>query len=306
MGLKHIKNKIKSVDKTHKVTKAMEAVSAVKMRKSQERALEGRAYAYSALAILQRVSGSLDRLQHPLAKRRDIKNVYIIVVTSDKGLAGSLSIAVLKKVTHLIEEKGWTKEQLGLVCIGKKATAYFKRREYTILESHSNISDALKHEDLTGITEHALQLYAREKYDRCYIAYTNFKSTFEQEPVIRRLLPISIAALTETVEAIRPTRGKYSERNDHKDFNINEYTIEPSAEEVLGELLSTLLNIEIYHALLEAKASEHSARMVAMKNASDKAEEISKELNLKFNKERQALITREVSEIIGGIESMKV
>lgn len=304
MSLKIIKNKIRSVDKTHKVTKAMEAVSAVKMRKSQERALDGRAYARSALTILSRVSGSFDGRNHPLSIKRDEKNICIVVVTSDKGLAGSLNSAVLKKTMKLIEEHGYKKEQLQFMCMGKKGFEFFSKRGYNVVKHFINISDTVSSDDMKEITNKLVDDYTNEVYDKCYIIYTNFISTFEQNAVTRRLLPLSVPALKETVEGIKPKGGKFAEKEKEEERNIDEYTVEPSPEEVLEELLPFLLNIEVYHTLLEAKASEHSARMVAMKNASDKASDISKELNLEFNKGRQALITREVSEIIGGIEVM--
>ena len=304
MALKVIKNKIRSVNKTRKVTKAMEAVSAVKMRKSQERALDGRSYAHSALTILKRVSGSVDGTRHVLAQERPEKNICIVVVTSDKGLAGSLNNGVLKEIIAFAEEKGFSKENIGFICIGKKGYEFFSKRGYNVLNNYENIGDDVSAEDMRDVTKELVKLFMDGSYDAGYVAYTNFKSTFEQVPVLRKILPLSISAITEAVEGITPEKGKYAEEAS-EDMNIHEYTVEPSPEDVLDELLPFLLNIEVYHALLEAKASEHSARMVAMKNASDKAGEMSRDLNLEFNKERQALITREVSEIIGGIETMK-
>lgn len=304
MSLKTIKNKIRSINKTHKVTKAMEAVSAVKMRKSQERALVGRPYAKSAFTILHRVSGSFDVRNHPLALPREEKAICILAVTSDKGLAGNLNNAVLKNIEKIIAKRNYKKDQVHILSVGKKATDYFTKRGYEILDSYENISDSVKSHDMREITNRLINAYVKEKFDKVYIAYTNFVSTFEQEAVVRRLLPLSIPAFYETVESIAPKSGLYAKDNGNGERNIYEYTVEPSTEEVLDELLPFLINIEVYHALLESKASEHSARMVAMKNASDKAEEMSGELNLEFNKERQTLITREVSEIIGGMEAV--
>ena len=282
----------------------MEAVSAVKMRKSQEKALVSRPYAKSALTILSRVSGSLEGKSHPLSLKREEKNVCMLVITADKGLAGNLNNGVLKKVHALIEKRGYKKDQVTILSVGKKATDYFTKRGYDILDSYDNIDDNVHTDDMREITNRLIRAYLKGKFDKVYIVYTNFLSTFEQQAVARRVLPLSVPALFETVEGIKPTIGKFADENGNGDKNINEYTVEPSADEVLDELLPFLINIEVYHALVEAKASEHSARMVAMKNASDKAEEMSDELNLEFNKERQTLITREVSEIIGGMEVM--
>lgn len=303
MALKEIKKKIRSVNKTRKVTKAMEAVSAVKMRKSQAIALEGRSYAHSALTILRRVSGSVDGARHVLAQKRDVHTICIVVVTSDKGLAGNLNNGVLKKATKLVEDTGLAKEQLRIVSIGKKGYEYFSKRGFKIEKNYENLGDNISTEDMKAATETLLESFINKIYDECYIVYTNFRSTLEQEPVVQKILPISVDVVRETVDAIKPTHGAFTEEPRESE-RTSEYTIEPTPEEVLDELLPFLLNIEVHHALLEAKASEHSARMVAMKNATDKAADMSKELTLTFNKERQALITREVSEIIGGIETM--
>ncbi|MEX0652285.1 MAG: ATP synthase F1 subunit gamma [Candidatus Paceibacterota bacterium] len=303
MSLKNIKNKIRSIDKTRKVTKAMEAVSAVKMRKSQTRALEGRAYAHSALSILQRLSGSIDGIKHMLSTTRDIKRSLVVIVTSDKGLAGSLNSSVLKRIERLTSEKGLTPEDTSYICVGRKGYEYALRREYTVLESYINIDDEVSLSGLKKITETAVSEFTEGSVDVVYVVYTNFRSTFEQFAEVRTVLPLSLESVRETVAGIVPTKGAFADVSEESDA-VHTYTIEPNAEEVLNELLPFLLEIEMYHTFLESKASEHSARMVAMKNASDKAKEMSDGFKLRFNKERQSLITREVSEIIGGIETL--
>jgi len=305
MSLKIIKNKIRSIDKTRKVTKAMGAVSAVKMRKSQERALTSRPYAKSALTILTRVSGCLEGRNHPLSEKREEKKICLGVITSDKGLAGSLNSAVLKNAIRIIKERNYKNKQMHIISVGRKAKDFFNSRGFNVVKSYENISDSIHTKDMREITDNLIVSYTKKEYDKVYIVYTQFLSTFEQTAVVRRLLPLSVPALFETVESIKPRHGKFSNESREEDRNINEYTVEPSPDEVFDELLPFLLNIEVYHALVESKASEHSARMVAMKNASDKAEEMSDELNLKYNKARQGSITREVSEIIGGMEAMK-
>lgn len=305
MSLKLIKNKIRSVDKTHQVTKAMGAVSAVKMRKSQERALVARPYARGALAILQRVAGSIDAVNHPLTAERDVKKTCFLVVTSDKGLAGSLNTAVLKATVRTLEEKNISKEDAIFICIGNKGYEFFTKRGFTVHKYYDNLGDDVSIDEMKDVTGELVELFVREEIDRCDVVYTNFISTFEQEAVIRQLLPLSFDEIENVIKGIIPEKGKFAEKVEEKTSTSSVYTIEPNPEEVFTELLPYLLNIEIYHSLIEAKASEHSARMVAMKNASDKAEEMSEELTLKYNKARQSLITREVSEIIGGMEVMK-
>lgn len=304
MSLKNIKNKIRGVEKTHKVTKAMEAVSAVKMRKSQERAIGGRPYALAALSILKRVGGSQDTLVHSfLTQKEKTERVCVVVITSDKGLAGSLNSAVIRAVEVYLRDVGVVKENIGMIGVGKKGYEHFSKRGYTMLERIENLGDDVTSDELKQLTKTLTQLFSDSAYDRVMVAYSQFKSTFEQKAVLRQVLPLSLTSIEETVKDILPTAGKYAEINEEEPKQ-ELYNIEPDAETVLNDILPRLLQIELYHSLLEAKASEHSARMVAMKNASDKARDLTKELTLSYNKARQAQITREVSEIVGGIEAM--
>lgn len=301
MALKQIKSKIRATERTGKVTKAMEAVSAVKMRKSQERALGGRAYARAALRILTRLSATQEGLRHPYAEERIGSRHLYIVVTSDKGLAGSVNSAVLKLLETQIA--GRDAAELSFVAFGRKAHDYLEHRGYHIRTSYTNLSDDVDISEMEDVVALVTEAFVAGECDRVSIIYQNFLSTFEQEPALHQLLPISEHHLARVVRGIRPTSGAYA--SDDEDAQaIAHYTIEPNAEEVLAMLVPRLLRIMAYHALLESKASEHSARMVAMKNATDKAKEVSKSLTLLFNKERQAVITREVAEITGGIEAM--
>lgn len=307
MSLKDIKNKIRSVDKTYKVTKAMEAVSAIKMRKSQERALLARPYAVSALTILSRVSESMDAAQHPLTQAREGKRIGCLVITSDKGFAGSLNMSVIKATLKVIAD--FDKKDVTLFCIGNKGKNYFEKRGFTIAKHFTNIGDKVSSTDMLEVTNALSDLFLENSdsdnnIDRAFSIYTNFISTVQQETVVRQVLPISLEEVTKIITGIVPKKGKHAEVVPVTQNKLI-YEIEPDPEEVLNQLLPFLLNIELYHSLLESKASEHSARMVAMKNASDKAEEMSEDLTREFNRARQAMITREVSEIIGGMEVMK-
>ena len=303
-GLKSIKLKIQSVGKTRKVTRAMEAVSAVKMRKSQEPALAARPYATAALSILERLSGSSDTNTHVLAKHQDGK-VAVIVVTSDKGLAGALNSAAIKRVEQTLRDRMLDKTNTILFCIGRRGADYFASRGYEVRDRRENLSDSVSESDMRAITDGILKWRASGEAGDAIIIYTNFLSTFEQKPITRQLLPISEEMIREMVEGIAPVKGKYSGARRSARTSAFAYTIEPSAGEVLNTVMPNMLNIAVFHALLEAKASEHSARMVAMKNATDKAREVGKELTLEYNKARQAAITREVSEITSGIEAMR-
>ncbi len=303
-GLKQLKLKRQSVNKTRKVTRAMEAVSAVKMRKAQERALGGRSYAAGALRILSNLSNSLDVRGHFMQEERSEGKYGLIVITSDKGLAGSLNSSVLKKVTEFITDEKYASGDKTFICIGRRGYEFVQNRNFTVEHYQENKSDASLESEMNHITDKMVALHEAKETRAWYVVYTNFKSTFEQEAVIRRILPLSQGAMDEVIETIVPETGKYADAEPTRE-SANAYTIEPSPESVLDAIIPTLVNIMVYHALLETKASEHSARMVAMKNATDKATEMSQELLLKFNKARQAVITSEVSEITSGVEAMK-
>ncbi len=301
MALKQVKNKIIATQKTGKVTKAMEAVSAVKMRKSQLRALETRTYAETALRILERVSHVQDAKRHPLLSANGSPRTLIIVVTSDKGLAGSLNSAVLKETNALLEK--YNASETELICFGRKSYEHFTYRGFTIPRHYLNVRDEVTLADFEEVVAFVTAAFLRGDFGSVHIVYQSFISTFEQEAVHRQLLPLKTEALQEIVRGIVPRQGKYSDI--HLETKPVAYTVEPNQEAVYNALFPTLIKIMVYHALLENKASEHSARMIAMKNATDKAKEMARDLTLLYNKKRQAVITAEVSEITGGIEAMK-
>jgi F-type H+-transporting ATPase subunit gamma len=282
----------------------MEAVSAVKMRKSQERAKGARGYAKSALRILAQVSTVVEFAAHPLVQQRATGATAVVLVTSDKGLAGSLNSAVLKLAEKFIANKDESKGGIKWVCIGKRAVDWAERREYDMVHTLIDVSDNITEGELEDITKTIIKLQENGEVRKVNVIYTNFKSTFEQEAVMRRVLPLSRGALSDIVEGILPEKGKFAETLK-EDKLVADYTIEPSRSGLLNEILPRLTNIIMFHTLLENKASEHSARMVAMKNATDKAGEVATLLKRKFNKARQAAITAEIGEITSGLEAMK-
>src|SRR3989344_6742301 len=295
-SLKSLKIKIHSYKKTGTVTKAMQAVSAVKMRKSQERAISGRAYAAASLSILERLSGTADVKRHPLMKVQSgsstqlgVNKSCFVIVTSDKGLAGSLNSAVIRKAEAEILRFNLNKGNVVIVAVGRRGGDYFASRGYEVKVKHENIADVVSEEEIRIVTNTVLEWHKAGEISNCTIAYTNFISTFEQEPVVRQILPITPEMFALMVAGIRPAKGRYApsfaEATEGKPAT---YTIEPDADEVLRALLPKLLNISIFHGLLESKASEHSARMVAMKSATDKANEMAGTYTRTFNKVRQA------------------
>ncbi len=303
-SLKNIKLKILSYKKTGTVTHAMEAVSAVKMRKGQERALSGRSYAAAALTVLERLSGTIDATRHPLMHAREGKTCFVIV-TSDKGLAGSLNSAVIRRVESEIGERKLEKPDIVMIALGRRGGDYFASRGYEVRQKLENVSDDVSESQMRSVTDNLIAWHASGEIGAVIMAYTNFVSTFEQEAMARQIVPITPTLISEIIAGIRPARGRYAPTPGDKAEAPAAYTIEPDAESVLSVLLPRLLNIAVFHAMLESKASEHSARMVAMKSATDKANEMAKSYTRTFNKIRQAAITAEVSEITSGMEAMK-
>ncbi len=307
MALRDIKEKIESVKKTAKVTKAMESVSAVKMRRAQEEAIAARPYTHAAFTILKRLSAvskiNLESM-YDFHKKTDGKTA-IILVTSSKGLAGALNANVFKKVTQLCEENNWTPDNTDFICIGKKGKEYAVRSGYTVLHSIDQFDDTDAGPVLHEISGMCLDLFHKDNYAEVRTVYTNFITTTEQTAVSRLVLPIVYQELHDFIHEIIPKRGKYSDVNDDDlDAAVDwtkEYLYEPDAQQLIEDFVPQLLYIGLYHALLESKASEHSARMIAMKNATDKAGEVATDLNRVYNKARQAAITQEISEIVSGM-----
>lgn len=299
MALKDIKAKIAATKRMNTVTRAMEAVSAVKMRKTQASAFAGRPYARAALSILARLSGSSDIMRHPLATTREVKRTALVVLTSDKGLAGGLNSGVLKAATAAIADL--SVETVSVFAYGRKGEEFFARRGYGMVKTYENKRDDVPLSVMEEMSAELSRGFLAGEYDRVVAVYSNFKSTFEQAPTVRTLLPLSLESITELVADIQPVKGKWSDVPI--EGAASSYEVEGS-DDIMGVLVPKLVAVSLYHMLLEAKASEHSARMVAMKNASDKSKEVARDLTRKFNKIRQAAITREVSEIVGGREAL--
>lgn len=307
MSLKSVKNKIRSIDKTRQVTKAMESVSAVKMRKSQSSAIVVRPYATSALKALQSIAGSNAAMHHPLTSARPVKKTLLVVVSADKGLAGNYGSALLKGIYRFLSEKALTKENTAIIAVGKRGYEHFVKRGWTLAGQYKDWSDGCTFRDVKPLAQQVKDLFLSGAYDEVHIAYTNFVTTLRQLVYVRQLLPVNYGSVEQVVRGITPEHGRFADlAKEDGTTPVREYSFEPSPEEVFAQLIPVLFNVQIYHSVLEANASEHSSRMIAMKNASDNAGEISRGLKLHFNKVRQAAITREVSEIVGGMESMRV
>ncbi len=281
-GGREIVTKIRSVENTKKVTSALEMVSASKIRKSQDLMKESRPYA----RMMQRVIGHLGKARpeyrHPFTiKHPDVKKVGYIVISSDRGLCGGLNNNLFK--TMLPDMMEWQKKDVGvcLVALGKKAIGYFKNVKVEMMAAASDLGEKPQIEDLIGAIRGMLEDYRDQKVDRVYLVHNLFVNTMVQKPVIEQLLPLP-------------------ETDDTEVRDIWDYIYEPDAEALLNSVMVRYIEALVYQGVLENLASEHSARMIAMKSATDNASDLIAELNLVFNKARQAAITQEISEIVGG------
>ncbi len=303
---KIIKQRIKSVKNTSQITKAMEVVSATKMRRSQEFALRARPYARSALALLKNILGRAAALPALLTPRPPGRSL-IVAVTSDKGLAGALNANVLRNAAAWIAEKESSRASWSAIAVGKKAKEYFERRGAPAEASFTGFGDYTTLEETRPIASIVIQGFLDRRWDEVWVVYTNFRSTLAQETARKKILPASVASVEEVVKGILPERGRFAyvaEFAERQKYNY-EYAFEPSPEAVLEPLAEQLLRMHIHHIILESNASEHSARMVAMKNASENARELIGTLTLQYNKARQAAITQELVEITAGREALE-
>jgi len=292
-----IRRQIQSTKNTSQITKAMEMVAASKMKKSQERALMARPYAMAALGILESVSESVEPKKHILLRKREVKNLCLLVVTSDKGLCGGLNSNILKEAKKIIEKE--KDKNITIIAIGKKTENYFKKKN-EVCAVFNAIGDTIELRETLPISKIIIEDFTNRKYDKVIAIYTNFISTIKQEVKVKKLLPITRRSIEETIDEIE-------DKQEKKEINTNniEYKFEPSAEKVLCDLLPNLIETQVYHIILESNASEHSARMVAMKNATDSALEILDDLKLSYNYIRQQKITQEISEISAGVAAQE-
>jgi F-type H+-transporting ATPase subunit gamma len=286
-GTKEIRLKIKSVQNTRKITKAMEMVAASKMRKAQDRMRQFRPYGDKIRNIVAHLAMANPEYRPPaLQKRETIKSVGIILVTTDKGLCGGLNTNIQRAVLQRIKELDAQGIKVHTTAIGNRGFGFLQRLNASIVSHYVQIGDRPHMEKLIGPVKALIDKYADGRIDAVYVAYSRFVNTMKQEPVIEQLLPLSAESLLQSEEEKRA----YSW----------DYIYEPDAPAVIDALLVRYAEALIYQAVAENMASEQSARMVAMKAASDNAKKLIEELQLIYNKTRQAGITKEISEIVGG------
>ena len=281
-GSKEIRTKIKSVENTRKITKAMEMVAASKMRKAQERMRAARPYGEKIRSVCANLSHANPDYKHPFLQKRDqVKNIGVIMVTSDKGLCGGLNTNVMRLVVNKVKEWEGAAAKVQGTAIGNKGFGFLQRYGIPLVSHVIGLGDKPHLEALIGPVKIQLDAFSEGKIDALYICYTRFINTMKQEAVCEQLLPL-------TGEKLGAPDSSW------------DYLYEPDAQTVLDELLVRYIEASVYQAVSENIASEQSARMVAMKSASDNAKKVIGDLKLTYNKARQAAITKELSEIVGG------
>jgi F-type H+-transporting ATPase subunit gamma len=277
-----IRRRIKSVKNTRQITKAMELVAASKMKKAQQAAMAGRPYAQLMADMLASLAGRVDEGAHPFLVKREVKTRGILLITTDKGLAGPLNANLFKAVLDV-------KTPAKFVVIGRKGAQFLGRAKKNMIAEFT-VSDRAAFSEVKPVVEYMMKMYLDGEIDTLEVIYPRFKNTLVQEPTVRPLLPLS--NVREFVSHLRAESGQAGKHVDDRDM-----LFEPSAQAVLEALLPFYVNRYVYQIILSAKASEHSARMVAMKTAKDNATKLLGDLTLEYNKARQAAITQEILEI---------
>jgi F-type H+-transporting ATPase subunit gamma len=286
---REIRRRIKSIDSTKQITKAMEMVATSKIKRAEERINAARPYASKMIEIMQGLAGRAGQIQHPLLEVREPqKRTAILAVTADRGLCGAFNTNIIKFTESLIRKERSEGREVRLLTVGRKGQNYFRFMNYELTKSYLGISDQPTFEQAREIAEFLMDLYTQYEADKVVLIFNRFKSIVEQKAIEHVILPIKEEEVKEKPEAV-----------------FAEYIFEPSAQGVLSRLLPTYVEAVVYRALLESAASEQGARRTAMKAATDNAQEMIGYLRRSYNKARQAQITQEIAEIVGGAEALE-
>jgi len=288
-NLKEVRNRIVSVSSTQQITSAMKMVSAAKLRRAQDAITQMRPYASKLKEILENLSASLDSSDGAYSKQRQIKNVLLVVITSNRGLCGGFNANVLKAASKLARED-YKGSNVSVLCIGKKATDYFKKTEYGIIGSDmprglNELYDDLTYANVAPVAEKIMQVFVDGQFDKVELIYNQFKNAAVQLTTTEQYLPVQAPPVSD----VKTSR---------------EYIFEPNKEFIVADLIPRSLKTQLFKALLDSHAAEHGARMTSMHKATDNAGALIKELKLMYNKARQAAITNEILEIVGGAEAL--
>lgn len=285
-SLRDIKRKITSVKKTQQITKAMKMVAAAKLRRSQDRVISARPYSRKILQVIANLAAVAPRTQHPLLAKRTPKKAKLLVLTSDRGLCGAYNTNILRKAAETVRELTAEGKTVSVNVVGRKGRDFFRKRAQFTLGNVWAELGMISYEKAADIAKHIVERFLAEEADEVYLLYNEFKSVMQQRVTLEKLLPIE-----------PPTEAD--------PFQLStDYVYEPSEEEILGSILPKHIEVQVYRALLESQASEMGARMTAMDSATRNAKDMIQRLTLTFNKQRQAAITKELSEIVGGAEAL--
>ncbi|WP_019215642.1 F0F1 ATP synthase subunit gamma [Legionella tunisiensis] len=286
-GAKEIRTKIASIKNTQKITRAMEMVAASKMRKTQDRMRASKPYANKIYKVVKHLARAASEYRHPFMTVRDIKRIGVIVVTTDRGLCGGLNANLLRETIRHMRQWQHEGKEIDVCVIGRKGQAFFKRVGGNIIASVDQLGDKPSVRDLIGVVKVMLDAFDKGEIDALHIAYNEFVNTMTQKPTIKQLLPLP------------------SSEEDSKELGHHwDYIYEPDAKELLDALLERYIELQVYQAVVENIACEQAAKMIAMKSATDNAGELIKEFQLAYNKARQAAITQELAEIVGGADAL--
>ncbi len=290
-SLQSLRRKIAAFKNTQKITKAMKMVAAAKLKRSQDRILAARPYAHKMREVLANLSRRVNRAAHPLLQKRAGTQVEILVVTSDRGLCGGFNGNIVRKTVEFLRQSEANGRRVNLSIVGRKGRDYFRRRPWPIRQEWTGVFDKLSFEhaiDIGGdLTEHFIQ----GTFDELYVVYNEFKSAIQQRVIVEKLFPVDTAAEFETAQTETALGGSY--------------LYEPDEAELLNALVPKHFQIQTFRILLESAAAEHGARMAAMDGATRNAGELIKKVTLYYNKTRQAAITKELMDIVGGAEALK-
>lgn len=288
-SLQSLRRKIAAVKNTQKITKAMKMVAAAKLKRAQDRILSSRPYAHKLREVMANLSRRVNRAAHPLLTKREGNKVEILVVTSDRGLCGAFNANILRKAVEFIRQQEARGKQITVSLVGRKSRDYFRRRDWPIRQQWTDIFDKLTFEHALDIGQDLTEHFIAGTFDELYVIYNEFKSAIQQRVLVERLFPIEALEADGTAAAV--LGGSY------------EY--EPDEDELLKALLPKHFQVQTYRILLESSAAEQGARMAAMDGATRNAGELIKKITLFYNKTRQASITKELMDIVGGAEALK-
>ena len=297
INTKTIKRRIKSVGSTKKITKAMEMISAVKMRRAIASVLATRSYAQYAWQMLTDVAEKTSMTSHPLLEKRPVKKIALVMVASNRGMAGGFNSRILVEANNFVKNAKTAGAEVDIIINGTRGKKIYTQFGHNVTAEFEKMDLTMKVDEVAPLANMIVNEYAEKKYDEVQLVYTDFVSAVKQIPRVKKLLP-----LDNTKDEMLGHAG--AKETENEKISAAKFIFEPEVIRVLESLLPRLIEMQVYQAILESDASEHSARMMAMRNASDAAEDMIKELNYNFNKARQAAITQEISEIVSGAAAL--